>query len=381
VHLIIGNVLQRRTDRALRQLGGQYPPEAGRQGQGEVAIAAVQFQQIVVVATGSRQRPAQHMLVDAAIGLGETPFHLLIAPGAAVHLQLFDNVITLQHPPPTATAADQQDTQLIRQPAGSGVPLLVDGAVVAQGYQRLAGQGGQELHLEQPVAQFRVGLAGFQQRHHQVVDPAAGDGQLIDQDRLAVAAGFEHGVVRLTVLVPQAKLSPQAEVLNRRGKHLGRGGVEGLQQLDQALALGLQLLIVTRRIKRHCHQLKNPSLTMNSADSTYRLALRPRQRPGSSLIAVQVIKPRAMPLAMEEARGITSTVTTTGAAAVRSPQTTWTSPLVISTATKNSAGAVANAGTAPASGDRNRLSRNSAATTQAVRPVRPPTAVPAADST
>ncbi|MNY64878.1 hypothetical protein D3C86_2020530 [compost metagenome] len=73
-------------------------------------------------------------------------------------------------------------------------------------------------------------------------------------------------------------------------------------------------------------------------------------------------------------------VISTGAAVVRSFQSISARPEAISTATKNSAGAVAKAGTLPASGERNRASRNRTATTMAVRPVRPPALTPAADS-
>src|SRR5690606_10239568 len=167
----------------------------------------------------------------------------------------------------------------------------------------------------------------------------------------------------------------------RRGEYLRLGCGEGLQQRHQSLALFLKLLVIASGIECRTHQLKNPSFTINRADNIYRLGFSSRQRPDNSLIAVQEMKPRAMPLAMEKVSGMTSAVTTTGAASVRSSQSTCTRPLVINTATKNSAGAVAKAGTAPASGERNRLSRKSAATTQAVRPVRPPAAVPAVDST
>jgi len=75
-----------------------------------------------------------------------------------------------------------------------------------------------------------------------------------------------------------------------------------------------------------------------------------------------------------------SAVTTTGAATVMSSQSISARPEVINTATNSSAGAVANAGTLDASGEKNNASRNRIATTMAVRPVRPPALTPAADS-
>ncbi|MNJ58450.1 hypothetical protein D3C77_540830 [compost metagenome] len=73
-------------------------------------------------------------------------------------------------------------------------------------------------------------------------------------------------------------------------------------------------------------------------------------------------------------------VITTGAASVTSSQFISARPEAINTATNSSAGAVAKAGTLPASGAKNSASRNRMATTIAVRPVRPPALTPAADS-
>src|SRR5690554_8180287 len=71
LYLIVSDVLQRRAYRALGQLCGQYPAKAGRQRQGEVAVAAVQLQQVIGIVPDGLQRPAEHMLVDHAVGLGE----------------------------------------------------------------------------------------------------------------------------------------------------------------------------------------------------------------------------------------------------------------------------------------------------------------------
>lgn len=69
-------------------------------------------------------------------------------------------------------------------------------------------------------------------------------------------------------------------------------------------------------------------------------------------------------------------VINTGAEVVRSCQSISANPEAIRIATKSSAGAVANKGTLSASGETNKANKNSSATTQAVRPVRPPAATP-----
>src|SRR5690554_8149710 len=107
LQLIVSDVLQRRAYRALGQLCGQYPAKAGGQGQGEVAVAAVQLQQVIGIVPGGLQRPAEHMLVDHAVGLGEAALDLLVTPGAAIYLQLFEHMIARQHPAAPTAAADQ----------------------------------------------------------------------------------------------------------------------------------------------------------------------------------------------------------------------------------------------------------------------------------
>ena len=59
-------------------LGGQHLAKVLRQGDGEVAVAAVELQQISLAPPGHVQRPAQHLLVDGGVGLGEAVFHLLV---------------------------------------------------------------------------------------------------------------------------------------------------------------------------------------------------------------------------------------------------------------------------------------------------------------
>jgi len=110
-------------------------------------------------------------------------------------------------------------------------------AVVAQGNQSVAGQGGQKLDLEQLEAQGAAGLPGGLEARHQGVDLRAGDGEIFKENRLEVIAGFEHRVVAILTFTPQAEFGAQAIVLARRLEYLGGGRIEGCQQLDQALLL------------------------------------------------------------------------------------------------------------------------------------------------
>ncbi|MCY1437387.1 hypothetical protein D9M71_535460 [compost metagenome] len=115
--------------------------------------------------------------------------------------------------------------------------------MVAEGDQRVAGQGGEEFHLEQLVAQRRLGPGGLQARH-QLVDALAGDGEVVEQDRRVLVALFEHRIVPRLALAPQAELGAQAVVLARRVEQLRLGRSERRQQRTQALGLVLQLGVV-----------------------------------------------------------------------------------------------------------------------------------------
>ena len=142
--------------------------------------------------------------------------------------------------------------------------MFVQRAVIAQGDHRVAGQGGEELHLEQLVAQGSAGLPGGLELRHQLVDALAGDGEVFDEDRRALVLLGEHRVVALAAFAPQAELRAQAEVLQRRVEDLRLGRVERCQQVTQARDLVLQLSGVACGVKSHA--LNQPSLITNRID-------------------------------------------------------------------------------------------------------------------
>ncbi len=285
--------------RGLADLGGQYLAYPGGQRQGEVAVAAVQLKQVVLALAQGLIRPVEHLLVDRAVGLGEGAFRLAVAEGAPGNLQLFDGVIATDHYALALGATDDAHAQVAGQLLRGGFPVLVQRAVVAQGDHCIACQGGEELHLEQLEAQRRTGLPGGLEPWHQVVDLLAGNREVFDQDRRVLLARGEHCVEALLVFAPQAKLGAQAIVLARRVEHRRFGSRERRQQLAQARDLGVELLGVGRRIEDSTHALNQPSLMTNRIERITSAALRSRARPESSLIAVQAMKPKAMPLAIE----------------------------------------------------------------------------------
>ena len=277
VHRVVGQVGQRRIDRGLADLGGQHLAYPGGQGQGEVAVAAVQFEQVVVALAERLVGPAEHLLVDLAVGLGESPLGLAVAEAPAGDRQFLLHIVASDDDALAARTPHQVHAQFRRELFRCLSPGVVDRPVVAEGDQRVAGQGGEKLHLEQLEAQRRVGPGRLQARH-QFVDAAAGDGEILDQDR--------------RVLV--------AVMLARRLEDLRRGCRERGQQSGEAGLLVFQLRGVGAGVELWtAHALKKPSLITNSTERITSAGFSSRQRPDSTLIAVQEMKPKAMPVAIE----------------------------------------------------------------------------------
>jgi hypothetical protein len=81
-----------------------------------------------------------------------------------VQFECFEHPVALQHDLLAPAAADQFHIQLGSQFAGGRFPSLVQLAVVDQGNQQLAAQGGEKIDLEQPAAQGVVGYQAAQSR-------------------------------------------------------------------------------------------------------------------------------------------------------------------------------------------------------------------------
>ena len=92
------------------------------------------------------------------------------------------------------------------------------------------------------------------------------------------------------------------------------------------------------------------------------------------------MNPYPMPCEMEYVNGIPTATTNAGSAVSTAAKSTRVSCLHMRKPTAISAGAVAAAGTMPASGAAKAAAANSAATIRLCRPVRAPSATPAADS-
>ena len=140
---------------------------------------------------------------------------MAVAEGASGDLQFLLDIVLTNDDALALGATNDADLQLGGELFSVGLPGGIQWAVVAQGNQSVAGQGGQKLDLEQLEAQGAAGLPGGLQARHQGVDLRAGDGEFFKENRLEVIAGFEHRVVAILTFTPQAEFGAQAIVLAR----------------------------------------------------------------------------------------------------------------------------------------------------------------------
>lgn len=100
------------------------------------------------------------------------------------------------------------------QRLGGLLPLVLQLAVIEQADNDLAGLGGEVVNLEQFAAQHRVWAQPLQQQRHQLVDEAAGGGEVVYLDDLFGRRGI-HAVEEVIPFVPDAKFGAHPVVLRR----------------------------------------------------------------------------------------------------------------------------------------------------------------------
>mmetsp|Transcript_7991 Transcript_7991/g.16356 ORF Transcript_7991/g.16356 Transcript_7991/m.16356 type:complete len:241 (-) Transcript_7991:388-1110(-) len=132
-----------------------------RHGNGEVAVPAVQLEQVVgfaLLVACVFDRPLEHVNAHASIRLGEPPFQLLVLEVLAIHRQGFDNIVGAEHnfllPASTDHRRNVALLEALRRPQGLlqllrlGLPLVVQFSVVKQRDHSLPGKRGVEVGLE-----------------------------------------------------------------------------------------------------------------------------------------------------------------------------------------------------------------------------------------
>jgi len=212
--------------RCLVDLGGQHVPEQGSERHREVAVAAIQFQQVAAEAGRPGAGPAEHPPVDAAVGLGKAAFDLLVGEPPPVHLEFFQQPVAIEHDLLAAAASDHLYLQVRGQFACRRFPGRAKAPMVDQRDHLFAAQRGQKIYLEQPAAEDRGGQQALAQTRHQRADRCGRHREKLDHDRLLRVLRIEHRIVQLLALVPDAELGAQAVVLGGRLKDLGLGNGE-----------------------------------------------------------------------------------------------------------------------------------------------------------
>ena len=214
-------------DRGLAHFRGQHPLVVGRQGDGEIAVAAIQLQQVAAQGVGLGAGPGQHLPVHLAVGLGEGALDLLVAQLAAFQFEAFLDPVPAQDQFLPAAAADELDVEPLRQVPGGRFPQGAQGPLVHQGHQQFAAQGGEEVHAEQVVLEQFAGLQFVPQPRHHFADGGGGHGEGFQGHRFPGIVRVEHGVGHLALAADDLELGPQPVVQGGGAGDVGLGQIEG----------------------------------------------------------------------------------------------------------------------------------------------------------
>ena len=151
--MVSGNVVLRGGNRRLGDFRCQHAIEVTRQRQREVAVTAVQFQQIALRPFRRFQRPFQHLHVHCGVRLGEAVLDLTIHHLFTRYRQALVDVVLIQHDFSFCRAANQVNVDVLRAQRIAQrfcllAPLVVQGFVIQQRDNRLIALRGQVVNLE-----------------------------------------------------------------------------------------------------------------------------------------------------------------------------------------------------------------------------------------
>ena len=223
-----------------------------RERQGEIAVAAVEFEQIAVEILRNITRPAKHFFAHAGIGLGKAAFDLAVAKGFTVYVQLFGYIVLSQDDflPPTPT--DDMNAQFTRQSFRCTLPRFAQFFVVNHGNEHLAAQCRQKFYGVPTVFEFGILHGGFDELGHQGIDGLGGGGKLVATYQ-ACAARFlpalEHGVKHFAAFVPDAEFGAHPVMLFWGFENLNFRKIQTLKKLLQVLDFLVELLRISGHVR------------------------------------------------------------------------------------------------------------------------------------
>ena len=159
--MVSGDVVLRGGHRRFGDFRRQHALEITRQRQREVAVTAVELQQIALRPFCRLQRPFKHLHVHGGVRLGEAVLYLTVNHLFTCYRQTLVDVILVQHDFGFGRAANQVHVDVLRaQRIAQGfcllAPLVGQRFVIEQRNNGLIALGGQVVNLEQLVAQHRI---------------------------------------------------------------------------------------------------------------------------------------------------------------------------------------------------------------------------------
>ena len=223
-----------------------------RKRQGEIAVAAVKFEQVAAQVLRDIARPAEHFFAHAGVGLGKAAFNLAVAEGFAVYVQLFGYIVLSQNNflPPTPT--DDMDAQFTRQGFSGTLPRFAQFFVVNHGNEHLAAQCRQKFYGVPAVFEFGILHGGFDELGHQGIDGLGGGGKLVATYQACAArflSALEHGVKHFAAFVPDAKFGAHPVMLFGGFENLNFRKIQTLEKLLQVLDFLVELLRISGHVR------------------------------------------------------------------------------------------------------------------------------------
>ena len=137
--------------------------------QGEVAIAAVEFEQVGAAARLCRC-PVKHLLADGGVGLAEAVFVLAVAVVAPADAEGFRDVVLADDALFAARAADEMHAEFGGKRFRRLLPGVIERAVVDEAEHGLARLSRLKFCLKEAVAQGRAVVQGDNHLWHQAVN-------------------------------------------------------------------------------------------------------------------------------------------------------------------------------------------------------------------
>ena len=229
----IGTVIQKEVfaqgaDAALAHFGGKHAAVTLRERQGEVAVAAVEFEQVGDRIARLLAGPGEHLRADGGVWLAEAIFVLAVVEILPADMEGFLHEVAAEDDFLFAGAADNADIKRGGERLRFRLPGVIQRAVIDEADHDFARLCGVKFGLKEAVAQGGMLADGGHKRRHQAVDGIAGRREIVTADAFSSSIG--HGKVAVIPIMPDAKFRAHPVARWRRGiDRRRRGGERGKQ--------------------------------------------------------------------------------------------------------------------------------------------------------